>query len=158
MLRFEPTVQQDSSGGLGASLLTEEKIEDGKFFRFSSWRLGRLLATNNGSGAGSGPASDGGWASHGTVADAGTHVKGGGGAVLRARNERTGKEGGAMLFGAGGGPGGVGVGCWNPSEFAAPGDFEVGDVLVLLDSADAAEPPSARGEAGRCRLTLSNPS
>ena len=90
--------------------------------------------------------SDGsdGWASHGTLADAGTHVKGGGGAVLRARNERTGKENSVMLFAAGGGNGAgtrfLGVGCWNPSDYAAPGDFAEGDVLVLLDF--ASEPPS----------------
>ena len=139
VLGVEPNVQRDASGRL-SSLLTPCVGYDGKFFRFSAPRLGRLLSASNGYDG----STDEGWASHGTAADAGTHVKGGGGAVLRARNERTGREGGALLFAAGGEAHGVGVGCWNPSDYAAPGDFEAGDVLVLLDY--AVEPSCARGE------------
>lgn len=115
---------------------------DGGFFAFSVARLEALLRTDAG-----------GWDSRG-IAGTGVNVKAGGGAVLRARNERTGKSGALLLFSLGpiGGAGvvdgrtaeGLGFGCWNPSDYAAAGDFEAGDVIVLLDF--ASEPPAARGE------------
>ena len=93
--------------------------EDGKFFLFSSARLAKLLRGRP-------------WASHGSLEDAGTNVKGGAGATLIVRNQRTNKESGCMFFGAGGGANGVGVGCWNPAEYSEPGSFRRGDVLVLV--------------------------
>ena len=93
--------------------------EDGKFFLFSSARLAKVLRGRP-------------WASHGSLEDAGTNVKGGAGATLVVRNQRTNKESGCMFFGAGGGANGVGVGCWNPAEYSEPGSFIRGDVLVLV--------------------------
>ena len=93
--------------------------EDGKFFLFSSARLAKVLRGRP-------------WASHGSLEDAGTNVKGGAGATLIVRNQRTNKESGCMFFGAGGGANGVGVGCWNPAEYSEPGSFRRGDVLVLV--------------------------
>ena len=54
--------------------------EDGKFFLFSSARLAKLLRGRP-------------WAHHGSLEDAGTNVKGGAGATLIVRNQRTNKEG-----------------------------------------------------------------
>ena len=93
--------------------------EDGKFFLFSSARLAKVLRGRP-------------WAHHGSLEDAGTNVKGGAGATLIVRNQRTNKEAGCMFFGAGGGANGVGVGCWNPAEYSEPGSFRRGDVLVLV--------------------------
>ena len=55
--------------------------EDGKFFLFSSARLAKLLRGRP-------------WAHHGSLEDAGTNVKGGAGATLIVRNQRTNKEAG----------------------------------------------------------------
>ena len=93
--------------------------EDGKFFLFSSARLAKVLRGRP-------------WSHHGSLEDAGTNVKGGAGATLIVRNQRTNKESGCMFFGAGGGANGVGVGCWNPAEYSEPGSFRRGDVLVLV--------------------------
>ena len=55
--------------------------EDGKFFLFSSARLAKVLRGRP-------------WAHHGSLEDAGTNVKGGAGATLIVRNQRTNKEAG----------------------------------------------------------------
>jgi hypothetical protein len=57
------------------------------------------------------------------------HIKENQGFVLRARNERTNKEDGILLWIAMG----QGYGCWNPSEFATIDDWKFGDTIVLLD-------------------------
>ena len=59
--------------------------EDGKFFLFSSARLAKLLRGRP-------------WASHGSLEDAGTNVKGGAGATLIVRNQRTNKEAGWGVY------------------------------------------------------------
>ena len=117
--------------------------EDGKFFLFSSARLAKVLRGR-------------GWASHGTLADAGGHVKDGAGAVAVVTNQRTGKRGGCLLWGAGGGSIGVGVGCWNPAEYSDPGSFRRGDVLVLPDfvGADVPAAGTAAGSSSRIEKVL----
>ena len=111
--------------------------EDGKFFLFSSARLAKVLRGR-------------GWASHGVLADAGGHVKNGAGATAIVTNSRTGKTGGCLLWGAGGGSTGVGVGCWNPAEYSEPGSFRRGDVLVLPDFVGA-DVPAAGGVGSGAR-------
>ena len=116
--------------------------EDGKFFLFSSARLAKVLRGR-------------GWASHGVLADAGGHVKNGAGATAIVTNSRTGKTGGCLLWGAGGGSTGVGVGCWNPAEYSEPGSFRRGDVLVLPDFVGA-DVPAAGAASGRTGSGSSN--
>jgi hypothetical protein len=70
------------------------------------------------------------------------HVKEGGGAVLRCRNARTGKEEGVVFWGADE-RGSAGTGFYNPAAFAQSNDFEVGDEIVLLDFEPAALEPFA---------------
>ena len=95
-------------------------------------------ASDDGSGSDASSASS--WITRGRPAGrAGTHVKDGDGAVLRCVNARTGKTSGVLLWDVGAaGASGAGVGCWNPSEYAAADDFRVGDVL---DFPDLAAPP-----------------
>ena len=73
-----------------------------------------------------------------------SQVKGGEGGVLRARNRRSGKEGGALVWR--GADKGTVVGCWNPAEFASGGDWADGDELEVLDccfSQEQQQGPSA---------------
>ena len=109
------------------------------------WQVLPLLVREAGEGA----ARTREWASHG-VADAGGHVKNGAGATAIVTNSRTGKTSGCLLWGAGGGSTGVGVGCWNPAEYSEPGSFRRGDVLVLPDfvGADVPAAGAASGRAG----------
>jgi len=73
--------------------------------------------------------------------DAPVHVKGGKGATFRARNQRTGKEGGIVVWAgwappkqvSGASTPGDSLGCWNPAEYNAADDWAPGDVLDLLD-------------------------
>ena len=117
---------------------------DGRFFRFDAARVGAMIrrrfgpASDDGSGSDASSASS--WITRGRPAGrAGTHVKDGDGAVLRCVNARTGKTSGVLLWDVGAaGASGAGVGCWNPSEYAAADDFRVGDVL---DFPDLAGPP-----------------
>uniref|UniRef100_A0A7S0NHT5 U-box domain-containing protein n=1 Tax=Micromonas pusilla TaxID=38833 RepID=A0A7S0NHT5_MICPS len=113
--------------------------EDGKFFLFSSARLAKVLRGR-------------GWAAHGTLADAGGHVKNGAGAALVVTNSRTGETRGCLLWGAGGGSTGVGVGCWNPAEYSDPGSFRRGDVLVLPDFVGADVPAAGAGSGPASRV------
>ncbi|CAE8716110.1 unnamed protein product [Polarella glacialis] len=99
-----------------------EGCEQGRFFEFRAADLTAII----------GP-----WASQGGVEHRFVHVKGGDGAVLRARNSRTGKEDGVLLWGCK--TGGGAYGCWNPSEYATPTDWQPGDKVELLDYGAAYE-------------------
>lgn len=81
---------------------------DGKYFKFSRARLRALIRMNG----------DERWALHGMLREDKLLVKGDEGGVLRARNERTGKQSAVLLFKQ---SAEWGVGCWNPSDYAAPG-------------------------------------
>ncbi|CAE8686972.1 unnamed protein product [Polarella glacialis] len=99
-----------------------EGCEQGRFFEFRAADLTAII----------GP-----WASQGGGEHRFVHVKGGDGAVLRARNSRTGKEDGVLLWGCK--TGGGAYGCWNPSEYATPTDWQPGDKVELLDYGAAYE-------------------
>ena len=58
-----------------------------------------------------------------------THIKENQGFVLRAKSERTGREGGLMIWSNST----HAFGCWNPRDSASVGDFMDGDVLTLMD-------------------------
>eukprot|EP00928_Gymnodinium_smaydae_P069969 TRINITY_DN53928_c0_g1_i1.p1 TRINITY_DN53928_c0_g1~~TRINITY_DN53928_c0_g1_i1.p1 ORF type:complete len:917 (+),score=100.01 TRINITY_DN53928_c0_g1_i1:69-2819(+) len=67
------------------------------------------------------------------------HVKQGQGAVLRGRNQRSGKEDGLLLWGAKAGSSFGGYGCWNPAEYCTAEDWQVGDIIELLDYEESFE-------------------
>ena len=102
-------------------------LPDGRFFRVDRWRLGPMIARRFGViyGSVSGSRSNSG--------GVGAHVKDGGGATLRCVNRRSGKSGAVLIWEHVGGQ--YGVGCWNPAEYAEPGDFREGDELFFPDLA-----------------------
>jgi len=64
-------------------------------------------------------------------------VKSNEGAVFRAKNLRTGKEGGLLIWHSGTGDGvGDGHGCWNPTSFTLNTDWLPCDEIELLDYTD----------------------
>eukprot|EP00639_Heterosigma_akashiwo_P015558 CAMPEP_0206388784 /NCGR_PEP_ID=MMETSP0294-20121207/17508_1 /ASSEMBLY_ACC=CAM_ASM_000327 /TAXON_ID=39354 /ORGANISM="Heterosigma akashiwo, Strain CCMP2393" /LENGTH=403 /DNA_ID=CAMNT_0053840615 /DNA_START=116 /DNA_END=1323 /DNA_ORIENTATION=+ len=69
-------------------------------------------------------------------------VKGGEGAVFRAKNPRSGKVGAVVVWGgrrdAGGGEADA-FGCWNPADYADAADWQVADSVQLLDFAGGLE-------------------
>eukprot|EP00586_Coscinodiscus_wailesii_P012642 CAMPEP_0172514982 /NCGR_PEP_ID=MMETSP1066-20121228/264427_1 /TAXON_ID=671091 /ORGANISM="Coscinodiscus wailesii, Strain CCMP2513" /LENGTH=349 /DNA_ID=CAMNT_0013295867 /DNA_START=52 /DNA_END=1098 /DNA_ORIENTATION=+ len=73
-----------------------------------------------------------GWTSTGKpfeMLNSSANIKGNEGTVLRARNERNKQEGGLILW-----PNEQHMyGCWNPTEYAKDSDWEVGDIVTLLD-------------------------
>jgi len=117
---------------------------DGKFFRFDAGRLGRMLVSRFGAAhfrslfaepcsarfTGSGASRD----------EARSHVKNGGGAVLRCVNRRSGKTNAVLLFDVASGEDETagGVGCWNPADYAAADDFRAGDALLFPDLVSSA--------------------
>ena len=119
---------------------------DGRFFRFDAARVGAMIRRRFGPAVSDASASDSdsdsasAWITRGRPAGrAGTHVKDGNGAVLRCVNARTGKTSGVLLWDVGAADSsGAGVGCWNPSDYAAADDFRVGDVLGFPDLAGPA--------------------
>ena len=94
--------------------------DDGAFFRFD---VAELAVALNGR-----PMARG-------VYTAG-HVKGGEGACLRAKNLRTGREDAVLLWapeqGDDAGLSTLGVGCWNPADYASAGDWMQGDLVSLM--------------------------
>ena len=114
---------------------------DGRFFRFDAQRLGLMLANRFGERYGT-AFDENATHSHSRFAGSsnanpehrGGHVKNGGGAVLRCVNTRTGKSDAVLVWDVGSGetPDG-GFGCWNPSDYAAAGDWRTGDVLIFPD-------------------------
>ena len=118
-----PTVRA-TLGFCRHSIVVRGSCEDGRFLQFSKADVERVVGLH--------------WAGQnervaGLSEAVGVHVKGGQGAVLRARNQRTGKTGGVILWGVQRGDVGDACGCWNPAEFAAADDWRRGDVLDFLD-------------------------